>query len=84
MSSETIKFGVDIPKELNDSLNQLIPWGLKSRLFRTMLVRMEYELIAGGKDALAEWLNWQPPNVPKRNTSNQSSYHYPTKGESDD
>jgi hypothetical protein len=73
MAVETIKFGVDIPKELNDSLNTLIPWGLKSRLFRTMLVRMEYELRAGGNDALAEWLNWQPPNVPKRNNSGGQS-----------
>lgn len=67
-TEEQIKFGVTIPKDLNDELNTLIPWGLKSRLFRTMLKRLAYELRVGGNDALAEWLNWKP-NVPLRNNS---------------
>ena len=61
----TIKFGVEIPKELNDSLNELIPWGLKSRLFRIMLQRLEYDIRIGGNSALAEWLGWKP-NAPNR------------------
>lgn len=58
--AEIVKLGIEIPKELNDSLNQIIPWGLKSRLFRIMLQRMEHELRIGGDKALAEWLHWKP------------------------
>jgi metal-responsive CopG/Arc/MetJ family transcriptional regulator len=56
-----IKFGVEIPKDLNDKLNELIPWGLKSRLFRNMLVRLEYEVRNGGDKTLQEWMNWSKP-----------------------
>jgi hypothetical protein len=70
--AESIKFGVEIPKELNDSINTLVPWGLKSRLFRTMLRRLEYELRTGGNAALTEWLNWQPPTVHNMDTSGDS------------
>jgi hypothetical protein len=57
---DEIKFGVLIPKDLNDSLNSMIPWGLKSRLFIIMLQRLNHELKLGGNRALAEWLNWKP------------------------
>lgn len=74
MARDTIKFGVDIPTELNDSLNRRIPWGLKSQLFRIMLNRLDYELSVGGNDALAEWLNWKRPIVPNRNTSGENNH----------
>lgn len=57
---EQVKFGALIPKELNDSLNSNIPWGLKTRLFIQVLRRLDYELRTGGNKALAEWLNWKP------------------------
>lgn len=60
---EEIKFGVLIPKELNDKINGLVPYGLKSQLFRIMLTRMEYELRVGGDAALTQWLHWTPPEV---------------------
>lgn len=66
---DNIKFGVEIPKSLNDSINKMVPWGLKSRLFRIMLQRLEHELRVGGNDALAEWLNWKPTTVHKSDTS---------------
>ena len=54
----TVKFAITIPKELNDSINKFVPWGLKCRLFRAMLFRLEYEL-RNDPTALSTWLTWE-------------------------
>jgi hypothetical protein len=52
-----VKMGFLIPQDLNDSLNNLIPTGMKTRIIITALRLIEEDLRTNGKYALGQWLN---------------------------
>lgn len=62
----TTRFGVSIPDDLNDELNKLIPYGVKTELFRKLVYMYRDAVQRHGKEMLVRILDDQAEIAPKK------------------
>jgi len=54
--NETVRFNVQLPKELNDTLLRHIPWGLKNNIMIALATKLGETLEKDGKLAMVDIL----------------------------